>query len=208
VTAASPAVFLVDDDAAVRDSLSLLLSLRGYRVRAFAGARELLAEVQPDWAGCLLLDLKMPGMGGLELQAELTARGVALPVVIVTAHGDVASARAAFRAGAADFIEKPIDDQALVAAIARALERDAQGRAAAAERAEIQERLARLTSRERQVLDLVASGRHNREVATQLEISPRTVEVYKARLMEKLRVRRLPDLVRLVLRARGGPGSG
>jgi RNA polymerase sigma factor (sigma-70 family) len=147
-------------------------------------------------------------MGGLELQAELTARGVALPVVIVTAHGDVASARAAFRAGAADFIEKPIDDQALVAAIGRALERDAQGRAAAAERAEIQERLARLTSRERQVLDLVASGRHNREVATQLEISPRTVEVYKARLMEKLRVRRLPDLVRLVLRARGGPGSG
>ena len=204
MTSASPTVFLVDDDAAVRDSLALLLSLRGFRVRAFAGARELLADVRPDWAGCLLLDLKMPGMGGLELQAELGARGVALPVVIVTAHGDVASARAAFRAGATDFIEKPIDDEALTAAIARALERDALGRAAAAEQAEIQERFARLTSRERQVLELVAAGRHNREVAAQLEISPRTVEVYKARLMEKLRVRRLPDLVRLVLRAREG----
>lgn len=207
MTRASPTIYLVDDDAAVRDSLSLLLSVRGFRVRAFPGARELLSEVRPDWAGCLLLDLKMPGMGGLELQAELAARGVALPVVIVTAHGDVSSARAAFRAGATDFIEKPIDDEALVAAIARALQRDAEGRAASAERAEIQERLARLTPRERQVLDLVAAGRHNREVAAQLEISPRTVEVYKARLMEKLRVRRLPDLVRLVLRARGGPGA-
>jgi len=208
VTAGLPTVFLVDDDAAVRDSLSLLLSLRGYRVQAFAGAREFLAEVQADWAGCLILDLKMPGMGGLALQAELAARGVALPVVIVTAHGDVASARAAFRAGAADFIEKPIDDHALVAAIARALERDAEGRAAASERAEIQERLGRLTSRERQVLDLVAAGCHNREVAAQLDISPRTVEVYKSRLMEKLRVRRLPDLVRLLLRGRGDPGPG
>ena len=194
-----PTVFIVDDDAGVRDSLAMLLELKGFRTRTFAAAEAFLAEYRPEWPGCLVLDLRMPGMTGLELQAELARRGSGLPVIIITAHGDVATTRSALKGGAVDFIEKPIDDEALVAAIAAALDRDARERERAQAAAGAAERLARLTGREREVLALVAEGRHNREIAVALGISPRTVEVYKARLMEKLQVRRLPDLVRLVL---------
>jgi FixJ family two-component response regulator len=194
-----PTVFIVDDDAGVRDSLAMLLELKGFRTRTFAAAEAFLAEYRPEWPGCLVLDLRMPGMSGLELQADLARRGSALPVIIITAHGDVATTRSALKGGAVDFIEKPIDDEALVAAIAAALDRDARERDRAQAAAGAAERFARLTSREREVLALVAEGRHNREIAVALGISPRTVEVYKARLMEKLQVRRLPDLVRLVL---------
>jgi RNA polymerase sigma factor (sigma-70 family) len=142
-------------------------------------------------------------MSGLELLGRLRELGCDLPAIVITAHGDVANTRSSFRAGAVDFFEKPVDNEALLAAIREALERSAERRRDAREREEIAERLARLTVREREVLDLVAAGRHNREIALALGISPRTVEVYKARLMEKLRVRRVPDLVRLVLRARG-----
>jgi two-component system, LuxR family, response regulator FixJ len=202
----SPTVFIVDDDAAVRDSLAMLLELKGYGVRTFAGAEQFLAEYRPEWPGCLVLDLRMPGMSGLELQSELARRGVGLPVIIVTAHGDVATARGALKAGAIDFIEKPIDDEALVAAIGDALDRDARSRSRAQADASAAERLARLTGREREVLELVTAGRHNREIAVDLGISPRTVEVYKARLMEKLQVRRVPELVRMVLESR--PANG
>ena len=194
-----PTVFIVDDDAGVRDSLAMLLELKGFRTRTFPGAEAFLAEYRPDWPGCLVLDLRMPGMSGLELQAELARRGDVLPVVIITAHGDVATTRAALKGGAVDFIEKPVDDEALVAAITSALDRDAHERERAQAAAGTAERLARLTGREREVLALVAEGRHNREIAVALGISPRTVEVYKARMMEKLQVRRVPDLVRLVL---------
>jgi len=194
-----PTVFIVDDDAGVRDSLAMLLELKGFRTRSFADAEAFRAEYRPDWPGCLVLDLRMPGMSGLELQAELARRGAPLPVIIITAHGDVATTRSALKGGAADFIEKPIDDEALVAAIAAALDRDARGRERAQAAAGAAERFARLTAREREVLALVADGRHNREIAVALGISPRTVEVYKARMMEKLQVRRVPDLVRLVL---------
>jgi FixJ family two-component response regulator len=194
-----PTVFIVDDDAGVRDSLAMLLELKGFRTRTFAAAEAFLAEYRPEWPGCLVLDLRMPGMSGLELQADLARRGSALPVIIVTAHGDVATTRSALKGGAVDFIEKPIDDEALVAAIAAAFDRDARGRERAQAAAGAAERLARLTGREREVLALVAEGRHNREIAVALGISPRTVEVYKARMMEKLQVRRVPDLVRLVL---------
>jgi FixJ family two-component response regulator len=194
-----PTVFIVDDDAGVRDSLAMLLELKGFRTRTFAAAEAFLAEYRPEWPGCLVLDLRMPGMSGLELQADLVRRGSALPVIIVTAHGDVATTRSALKGGAVDFIEKPIDDEALVAAIAAALDRDARARERAQAAAGAAERLARLTGREREVLALVAEGRHNREIAVALGISPRTVEVYKARMMEKLQVRRVPDLIRLVL---------
>jgi FixJ family two-component response regulator len=194
-----PTVFIVDDDAGVRDSLAMLLELKGFRTRTFAAAEAFLAEYRPEWPGCLVLDLRMPGMSGLELQADLARRGSALPVIIVTAHGDVATTRSALKGGAVDFIEKPIDDEALVAAIAAAFDRDARGRERAQAAAGAAERLARLTGREREVLALVAEGRHNREIAVALGISPRTVEVYKARMMEKLQVRRVPDLIRLVL---------
>jgi RNA polymerase sigma factor (sigma-70 family) len=192
-------VFIVDDDAAVRDSLAMLLELKGFHTRAYASAEDFLQRYRTEWAGCLVLDLRMTGMGGLELQTELTRRGVGLPVIIVTAHGDVPTASAAFKAGAVDFIEKPVDDEALVAAIANAMDRDARERREAASRASVAERLERLTPREREVLDLVVDGMHNREIAALLAISPRTVEVYKARILEKLQVQRVPELVRLLL---------
>jgi RNA polymerase sigma factor (sigma-70 family) len=200
VTAAT--VFIVDDDPAVRDSLALLLELKGFHTRTFASAEAFLGEYRPESPGCVVLDLRMPGMTGLELQAELARRDATLPVIVITAHGDVATTRTALRRGAIDFIEKPIDDEALVAAIATALDRDARDRAAAQASASVAERLARLTRREREVLARVADGKHNREIAAELGISPRTVEVYKARLMEKLQVRRLPELVRLMLEAK------
>jgi RNA polymerase sigma factor (sigma-70 family) len=206
----APSVFIVDDDAGVRDSLAMLLELKGFAVRTYDSAEQFLARYRPEWPGCLVLDLRMPGMDGLTLQAELARRGVRLPLIVVTAHGDVAAARTALKAGAVDFIEKPIDNELLLAAVSAALERDLRTRDRAALEAAVAERLARLTGREREVLDLVVEGRHNREIAAALGISPRTVEVYKARVMEKLQVRRVPELVRLVLQARGptdGPAS-
>ncbi len=194
-------VYIVDDDAAVRHSLALLLELKGYRTRSFASAEEFLGALDPASAGCAIVDLRMPGMGGARLQEELGRRAPALPVIIATAHGDIAAARTTLKAGAVDFIEKPIDDEQLVSAIRAALEREAELRGRQERAAEIGERLGRLTGRERQVLKMVVAGRHNREIAAELDISPRTVEVYKARMMEKLHVRRLPDLVRLVLDA-------
>jgi RNA polymerase sigma factor (sigma-70 family) len=199
-------VFVVDDDHAVRDSLVTLLELRGFATRGYESAEQFLERYRPEWPGCLVLDLRLGGMTGLELQAELVRRGIALPVVIVTAHGDVPTARTAFKSGAVDFIEKPIDDEALVRAIRAALERDGADRAQAATRAEVEARLQRLTAREREVLDFVVRGMHNREIAAALDISPRTVEVYKTRLMEKLQVRRVPELVRLVTQAQPPAG--
>jgi RNA polymerase sigma factor (sigma-70 family) len=195
----TPTVFIVDDDAGVRDSLAMLLELKGFRTCKFSAAEGFLDHYRPDMAGCVILDLRMPGMSGLELQAELARRGLQLPVIVVTAHGDVGTTRTALKEGAVDFIEKPIDDEALLAAVAAALERDARERAAASQASDIADRLGRLTGREREVLTCVADGKHNREIAAELGISPRTVEVYKSRLMEKLRVRRVPELVRLVL---------
>jgi RNA polymerase sigma factor (sigma-70 family) len=194
-------VTIVDDDDAVRDSMALLLRLRGFEVRAFASGEEFLAAVDDRWHGCLLLDLRMPGISGLDVQAKLRERGLELPVVMLTAHGDAASARAALKAGAFDFIEKPADDAALVATLESATAADDVRRARAAHDAEMARRITRLTPREREVLEHVVRGRHNREIAASLNISPRTVEVYKARLMDKLQVDRLADLVRLALEA-------
>ena len=195
-------VYLIDDDPGVRDSLSMLLDLRGFRTRAFASAEDFLAALDPGWTGCAVIDLRMPGMSGGALQEEMLRRAVPQPVVIITAHGDIAAARATLKAGAVDFIEKPIDDEQLVIAIRTAFDRDAETQRDVARAAELATRLDRLTDREREVLDRVIAGRHNREIAAELGISPRTVEVYKARMMEKLQVRRVPDLVRLVLESK------
>jgi RNA polymerase sigma factor (sigma-70 family) len=195
----TPTVFIVDDDAGVRDSLAMLLELKGFHTQKFPAAEDFLDEYRPDRPGCVVLDLRMPGMSGLEMQSELARRGLRVPVIVVTAHGDVATTRTALKDGAVDFIEKPIDDEALLAAVSAALERDARERAEANKVSGISDRMARLTGREREVLTLVADGKHNREIAAELGISPRTVEVYKSRLMEKLQVRRVPELVRLVL---------
>jgi RNA polymerase sigma factor (sigma-70 family) len=200
-------VYIVDDDPGVCDSLSLLLELRGFRTRSFASAEAFLEAVQLDWAGCAVIDLRMPGMDGIALQGELLRRNIPLPAIIITAHGDIGAARATLKAGAVDFIEKPIDDEQLIASIRAALDRDTEARREAARAAERAARLERLTDREREVLDRVVAGRHNREIAAELGISARTVEVYKARMMEKLQVRRLADVVRLVMRGRE-PGAG
>ncbi len=191
-------VYIVDDDAAVRDSLSLLLSLRRYRTATFASAEDFLAALRDEWAGCVIADIRMPGMSGLELQRELAARGSRLPVVIVTAHGDVASARAAFRSDAVDFLEKPFDDDGPVAAVEAAFRRehDRLSREEGERRREAL--LAALTQREREVMALLVDGMHNVDVARRLDISPRTVEVHKARILDKLGARNVAELIRIV----------
>jgi RNA polymerase sigma factor (sigma-70 family) len=194
-----PLVAIVDDDEAVRDSLTLLLRLHGCDVRGFASGETFL-----EWAGtepidCVLLDLRMSGLSGLDVQVTLARRGLDYPLIVVTAHGDVATTRAALKAGAFDFIEKPFDDEHLLQTIRAASDASEKRRSRAEREARFAQSLGRLTPREREVLDHVLAGRHNREIAALLAISPRTVEVYKARLMDKLDVERLPDLIRLAL---------
>jgi FixJ family two-component response regulator len=191
-------VFIVDDDASVRDSLSLLLSLRRYVTATFASAEDFLQALQPGWRGCVVADIRMPGMSGLELQRCLLDGGPTLPLIVITAHGDVAAARQAFLADAVDFIEKPFDGEQLLAAIETAL---AGLQAVATVREAVPRQrsaMGSLSAREREVMALMVKGLHNRRIAEELGISPRTVEVHKARVMEKLGVRTLVDLVRLV----------
>jgi RNA polymerase sigma factor (sigma-70 family) len=195
-------VYIVEDDAAVRDSLSLMLGLAGYSTAVFADAEAFLAAYRDDWAGCVVADLRLPGKSGLELQAELRARASALPFIVMTAHGDVPSARTAFQAQAVDFLEKPFDHAQLRAAIENAFSREQLRLARAAEFA----KLATLTEREREVLEHAAQGLHAKEIAAALGISPRTVEVHKTRIMEKLGVRNVAELVRFALGARAGAG--
>jgi FixJ family two-component response regulator len=196
--AATLTVYIVDDDAAVRDSLSLMLGLAGYSTALFADAEAFLAAYRDDWAGCVVADLRLPGRSGLELQAELRARASALPFIVMTAHGDVPSARTAFQAQAIDFLEKPFDHAQLRTAIENAFSREQLRLARAAELA----KLATLTGREREVLEHAAQGLHAKEIAAALGISPRTVEVHKTRIMEKLGVRNVAELVRFALGAR------
>jgi FixJ family two-component response regulator len=190
-------VHIVDDDAAVRDSLSLLFSLRGFPTATFASAEDFLEAVKPDWAGCVMADIRMPGMSGLDLQHALAARGIGLPVIIMTAHGDVPAVRAAFKASAVDFLEKPFDEDGPVDAVesAFALERHRLDSGGAASRA--RGVLESLSPREREVMALLVLGLHNREIAERLAISARTVEVHKARIMAKLGARNIADLIRL-----------
>ncbi|ABD70792.1 two component transcriptional regulator, LuxR family [Rhodoferax ferrireducens T118] len=191
-------VFIVDDDASIRDSLSLLLSLRGYATALFANAEDFLAALQPDWRGCVVVDIRMPGMSGLELQRCLRERGPSLPVIVITAHGDVAAARQAFLADAVDFIEKPFDGKQLLGAIENALSGFRALDIAQARAAFTKPTLGQLSIREREVMTLMVKGLHNRRIAETLGISPRTVEVHKARVMEKLGAQNIVDLVRLV----------
>jgi RNA polymerase sigma factor (sigma-70 family) len=192
-------VFIVDDDPAVRDALSLLLGIQDYRVAVFGDAESFLKAYKSTWRGCLVLDIRMPGMDGLTLQKHLAELGSELPVIIMTGHGDVASAREAFRAFAVDFLEKPLDHRKLLAAIADAFSRQRTRLVAEMNRSEIERLLARLTPREQEVMARVVAGQHNRDIAAELGISPRTVEVHKARMMDKLGVSNVADLVRLNL---------
>ena len=190
-------VYIVDDDASIRDSLGLLLGLRGYRSAHFASAEDFLAAWSEGWTGCVVADLRMPGMDGLALQEELRRRGSALPFVIITAHGDVSAARAAFKADAVDFIEKPFDEAGPIAAIESAFRREASRLERESAGSARSRALDRLTPREREVASLLSEGLHNRAVAERLGISARTVEVHKARIMEKLGAATIVDLIRL-----------
>lgn len=190
-------VFIVDDDASVRDALGLLLGLHGYRTAIFGSAESFLTAYQPGWNGCLLIDLRMPGMDGLTLQKRLLEIGCRLPVIIITAHGDVAAAREAFKANAVDFLEKPVDHEKLLTAIEEAAAQQQTQSRGRSRREGFQKLVAQLTPREREVMDLVVTGRHNREIADALGISVRTVEVHKARMMDKLGVENLAQLLRM-----------
>ena len=196
-------VYIVDDDASIRDSLALMLGLAGYSTRLFADAESFLASFEPAWSGCVVADLRLPGMSGTDLQAEVRRRGSAIPFVIITAHGDVPAARAAFRAQAVDFIEKPFEEPQLRAALEAAFAIDASRLSLAEERRAAQIKLSRLTPREREVLSHAARGLHAKEIAALLNISVRTVEVHKTRIMEKLGVRNIGELVRFALAAEG-----
>lgn len=192
-------IFIVDDDPAVRDALGLLLGVRGYRTAMFASGEAFLQAWQPAWRGCLLIDIRMSGMDGLGLQQELLKRGCALPMIIMSGHGDVSMARAAFRANAVDFLEKPFDDAKLIGAIDEALELARSHHTAQEQRDRSVHLLSELTPREREVMKLVVTGRHNRDIGPELGISVRTVEVHKARLMAKLGVDNVAALVRISL---------
>lgn len=194
---ADATVYIVDDDAALRDATMLFLRVHGLAGRAFVSAQAFLEAYREDWLGCLLLDVKMEGMDGLTLQRALIERGATMPIVVVTAFGDVPTARAALKAGAFDFLEKPVDNEILLEVVQHAVEAHRGRRMAAAEVRRRRQKLERLTPRERQVMDLVSAGRAHRDIAVQLGISPRTVEVYKSRLMEKLQARTIAELVRL-----------
>ena len=193
-------VYVVDDDASIRDSLGLMLGLEGYTTRVFGDAESFLVAFDPAWSGCVVADLRLPGLSGVALQARVRARGSAIPFVIITAHGDVPAARAAFRAQAVDFIEKPFEDVQLREAIETAFALESERLDSAELRRADATKLARLTPREREVLEHAVSGLHAKEIASTLGISPRTVEVHKMRIMEKLEVRNIAELVRLRFR--------
>jgi FixJ family two-component response regulator len=202
-----PRVYIIDDDDAVRDSLALLLRLHGFDTLEFDGAEAFLSAVAAEWSGIILVDLRMPGMSGLELQAELQARKIELPVIVITAHGETSAARTSFKAGAVDFLEKPIDREQLLNAVREGLRLESERVRRAGQAATITRQLGRLTPREREVLDRVVEGKHNREIASELSISVRTVEVHKARVLSKMGVERVADLLRLILTAERGPNA-
>jgi FixJ family two-component response regulator len=194
-------VFVVDDDESVRGSLRFLLLSAGLESCAFGSAPEFLAAYDPAHPGCLVLDVRMPGMSGLELQRELNLRGAIIPVIFITGHGDIPMAVEAMQHGAHDFMQKPFRDEDLIQRVRRALDKDAKARAALEEHQAIRDRLDSLTPREREVLVLMARGKPNKIMAHELSVSQRTVEIHRARVMEKSGASSLAELVRMVMNA-------
>jgi RNA polymerase sigma factor (sigma-70 family) len=192
-------VYIVDDDEAVRDSLRLLLQSVGLRAQTYASAQQFLDAYRPPAPGCLLVDVRMPGMSGLELQERLAEKKIPLPVIIITGHGQIAMAVRAMKAGAVDFIQKPFDNEALLEVIHKTLARAADRQRQQARIADNAARLATLTPREREVMERLVAGKSNKVIAADLGISTRTVEVHRARIMEKLEAKSLADVVRIAL---------
>ena len=202
-----PTIFVVDDDDAVRTSLRLLLKSVGLPVETFAAAQEFLAAFDAERAGCLVLDIRMPGMSGLELQQRMNDIHAIIPIVFITGHGDVPMAVEAMQHGAVDFIQKPFRDQDLIDRINQALEKDGDNRAGLKERDAIRRRIEQLTPREREVLALVTQGKANKVIALDLKVSQRTVEIHRARVMEKMGASSLAHLVRMAIEADGAAGA-
>ncbi len=200
---AEETVFVVDDDEAMRSSLKWLIESMGMHVETYDSAQGFLDAYFPGRAGCLLLDVRMPGMSGLELQAYLARREQRIPVIIITGHGDVAMAVKAMKNGAVDFIEKPFDDEALIVSIRNALQYDEKQRALRSQRADLTARMSELTPREHEVMAMVTDGKSNKEIAAALGVSAKTVEVHRARVMDKMRADSLAELVRMVMIAGG-----
>jgi len=196
-TGSAPMIYVVDDDEPVRDAISLLLDTADIPHRSFPSALAFLDACTPDWRGALLLDVRMPGMDGLELQRTLTDRGYDLPIVFITGHGDVPMAVEAMKRGALDFLRKPFDDDELLDSVQRALSTEAQHSAEVEEAAALQSRVAELTPREQEVFERVAQGQANKVIAIELGISERTVEIHRSQVMHKTRCRSLAELVRL-----------
>jgi len=204
---AAPTVFIVDDDNGVRSSIRVLMKSVGLPATTFASAKEFLAAYDTNQPGCIVLDIRMPGMSGLELQEDLNERGAVIPVIFITGHGDIPMAVEAMRHGAFDFLQKPFRDQDLIDRIQQALARDAETRESLREHGRIRARIASLTPREKEVLELLTSGKANKMMAQDMGLSQRTVEIHRAHVMEKMEARSVAQLVRMVidLEYRGTP---
>ncbi|HEV8072008.1 MAG TPA: response regulator [Planctomycetaceae bacterium] len=201
---AQQTVFIVDDEPAIRRSLQLLIEMLGTPVRAFPSAASFLAAYKPGDSGCLILDLRMPEMTGLDLQQELIRRGFDIPLIVLTGYGDIPSAIRALKSGAVDFLEKPVDDEVLLDHVRRALTLDAQHRRQRSEHDSVRVRVEQLTPREREVLRLVVDGLPSKEIAQRLHVSCKTVEAHRARIMKKMETDGVADLVRIVVSADTG----
>jgi two-component system, LuxR family, response regulator FixJ len=192
-------IYVVDDEVAVRDSLCILLESSGHIVRSFESAASFLENYHPDYPGCLILDVRMPGMNGLDLQQELIKRQIKIPIIFMSGHAEIPDSARAFRAGAIDFLEKPFDKALFLERIQEAISKDIDNRKKWLEIREIQQRIERLTSREKEVLDLIVENHSNKEVARILAISPRTIDVHRARIMQKMEADNYTDLLTMVL---------
>ena len=197
MTQSNPTVFVVDDDASVRKSLARLMRSVGLNVEMFASAQEFLRRERVEGPGCLVLDVRMPGLSGLDLQEALAAAGISIPIIYITGYGDIPMSVQAMKAGAVDFLPKPFKDQDLLDAIHQAIDRDIQRRQEQAQIAEIQDRVDSLTPREREVLALVVTGMLNKQIASELGTSEKTIKVHRARVMRKMQVMSVAELVRL-----------
>jgi RNA polymerase sigma factor (sigma-70 family) len=201
----NPVIMVVDDDSGVRNALRSLLKSVGLECALYPSAQEFLAAYQPAQPGCLVLDIRMPGMSGLELQQQLNLRGAVIPVIFMTGHGDIPMAVEAMQHGAFDFLQKPFRDQDLLDRIQKAIAKDAEQRESLGEHERIKAHLDSLTAREREVLDLMTEGKQNKVIAQDLGVSPRTIEIHRARVMEKMNAQSVAQLVRMMLDLKHAP---
>jgi FixJ family two-component response regulator len=197
MTEADPIVFVVDDDLSVRRSTERLIRSAGLKVQTFTSAREFLKNPRPEGPACLVLDVRMPGLSGMDLQSELTQSGIHIPIIFITAHGDIPMSVRAMKAGAVEFLTKPFRSRSLLDAVLAAIERDRTAQKVQSETGKLRERYKQLTPREREVMALVAAGLLNKQVASELATTERTIKFHRAHIMQKMHAESLPDLVRM-----------